>query len=58
MADTLTHKLLRSHLAAGALEPGRDITVGVDQVLVEDATGTMTAMQFELLGRRLLAPVG
>src|SRR4029453_14029659 len=50
MADSLTHKLLRAHLAEGALEAGQDITVVVDQVLVEDATGTMTGMQFEQLG--------
>ena len=48
--ETLTHKLLRAHLSAGELVPGSDITVSVDQVLVEDATGTMTAMQFEMLG--------
>src|SRR4051812_34935853 len=52
MADTanLTHKLLRSRLVEGELVPGRDIRIGVDQILVEDATGTMTGMQFELLG--------
>ena len=50
MPDTLTAKLLGAHLAAGELVPGQDITVAVDQVLVEDATGTMMAMQFELLG--------
>ena len=35
---------------AGELVPGTDVTVAVDQVLIEDATGTMCAMQFELLG--------
>jgi aconitate hydratase len=48
--QSLTHKLLRSHLVEGDLRPGEDIRVDVDQVLVEDATGTMTGMQFELLG--------
>lgn len=47
---TLTAKLLRSHLLDGDLVAGQDIRVAVDQVLVEDATGTMTGMQFELLG--------
>jgi aconitate hydratase len=49
---SVTHKLLTAHLVdpATELEPGRDISVGVDQVLIEDATGTMTAMQFEMLG--------
>lgn len=46
----LTHKLLAEHLASGRLSPGSDITVRVDQVLIEDATGTMAAMQFEMLG--------
>jgi len=50
MPDTLTYKLLRAHLAAGDLNPGADITVIPDQILIEDATGTMTAMQFESLG--------
>src|SRR3954452_23418719 len=46
----LTQKLLRSHLVAGELVPGQDIRVDVDKILVEDATGTMAGMQFELLG--------
>lgn len=52
MADSanLTHKLLQSHLVYGDMVAGEDIRVAVDQVLVEDATGTMTGMQFELLG--------
>jgi aconitate hydratase len=46
----LTYKILRSHLADGDLVAGSDIRVRVDQVLVEDATGTMAGMQFEMLG--------
>ncbi len=49
MGENLTRKLLRAHLQAGELEPGADLTVAVDQVLIEDATGTMCAMQFEML---------
>jgi aconitate hydratase len=49
VADNLTNKILRSHLAYGTLAAGNDITVRVDQVLIEDATGTMSAMQFEML---------
>lgn len=48
--ESLTRKLLQEHLVRGRLEPGETVTLAVDQVLVEDATGTMTAMQFELLG--------
>jgi aconitate hydratase len=46
---TLTRKLLESHLRDGRLEPGADIVLEVDQVLLEDATGTMAGMQFEEL---------
>ena len=51
--ESLTHKLLRAHVVAGELVPGSDITVAVDQVLIEDATGTMCAMQFEMLAEGL-----
>jgi aconitate hydratase len=47
---TLTRKLLEAHLREGRLEPGEDIELDVDQVLLEDATGTMAGMQFEELG--------
>ncbi|WP_028280148.1 aconitate hydratase [Arthrobacter sp. H5] len=50
MGENLTRKLLGASLAMGELTPGSDITVRVDQVLIEDATGTMAAMQFEMLG--------
>jgi aconitate hydratase len=44
---TLTAKLLESH-AAGA--DADLLALSVDQVLIEDATGTMAALQFEPLG--------
>nr|WP_255506597.1 aconitate hydratase [Cryobacterium sp. BB736] len=51
VGDTLTRKTLRAHLVSGgALSAGLDCTVSVDQILIEDATGTMAAMQFEMLG--------
>lgn len=49
MSENLTSKILRAHLSTGNLNPGEDITVGVDQILLEDATGTTAAMQFEML---------
>jgi aconitate hydratase len=45
-----TQKLLGAHLAEGDLVPGEEIDLTVDQILVEDATGSMTALQFEALG--------
>jgi aconitate hydratase len=47
--QNLTHKLLGTHLLGGELVPGEEIDLGVDQVLIEDATGSMTALQFEAL---------
>jgi aconitate hydratase len=49
VTGTLVEKILRDHLRSGELSPGNDVTVAVDQVLIEDATGTMCAMQFEML---------
>jgi aconitate hydratase len=45
----LTQKLLGAHLAEGDLVPGQEIDLTVDQILIEDATGSMTALQFEAL---------
>ncbi len=47
---TLTAKLIDAHLVSGRREPGTELGLRVDQVLIEDATGTMTALQFEALG--------
>ncbi len=46
----LTHKIIRSHLVSGELTPGSEIGLRIDQTLTQDATGTMTWLQFEALG--------
>src|SRR5688572_864494 len=46
----LTQKLLGAHLTEGDLIPGEEIDLTVDQILIEDALGSMTALQFEALG--------
>ncbi|MGH2734934.1 MAG: aconitase family protein, partial [Actinomycetota bacterium] len=46
----LTHRLLSTHLLDGELVPGEELHLQPDQVLIEDATGSMTYMQFEALG--------
>jgi aconitate hydratase len=48
--QNLTQKLLSAHLADGDLVPGEEIDLTVDQILIEDATGSMIALQFEALG--------
>jgi aconitate hydratase len=49
MADNLTRQILREHLVDGELVAGRPISLRVDQTLLQDATGTMSLMQFEQL---------
>src|SRR5215210_4191706 len=48
--QNLVQKLFSGHLSAGELVPGKEIDLVVDQILIEDATGSMTALQFEELG--------
>lgn len=47
---SLTQRILLSHRMSGRVGSGSDLRIVVDQVLIEDATGTMSAMQFEMLG--------
>ncbi|MBN2795516.1 MAG: aconitate hydratase [Clostridia bacterium] len=49
MNDSLTYKILRSHLLEGELIPGADIRIKVDQTLTQDTTGTMAYLQLEAL---------
>src|ERR671933_2371471 len=53
--QNLTRRLLAGHLSAGDLVPGEEIDLAVDQILIEDATGSMTALQFEALGAERVA---
>ena len=47
MAQTLTQKIILDHLVG---ESEEEIELRVDEVLLEDATGTMACLQFEQLG--------
>lgn len=49
MADTLVAKLLQSHLTGRSPSSGEEVQLRVDQVLLEDYTGTMACLQFETL---------
>src|SRR6266536_3970504 len=46
----MTAKILEEHLVGGRLAPGREISLRIDQALLQDATGTMACMEFEALG--------
>ncbi len=50
MPDTLTHKLIGSHLVCGEMRPGSPIRIRVDQTLTQDATGTLVMLSLESLG--------
>ncbi|MEE8167415.1 MAG: aconitate hydratase [Candidatus Hydrothermarchaeales archaeon] len=45
----LTQKIIKEHLVEGELRPGEGIGIGIDQTLTQDATGTLTYLQFEAL---------
>jgi aconitate hydratase len=46
MKGTLTEKILKKHLASGRLIPGQEIAIKIDQTLTQDATGTMSYLEF------------
>lgn len=50
MGKTLCYKILEEHLLKGKLEKGSEIEIKIDQTLTQDATGTMTYLEFEALG--------
>ena len=49
MGQSLTQKILASHLVSGDLEQGNEIALHIDQTLTQDATGTMAYLQFEAM---------
>ena len=46
----LTQKIIQSHLTAGELTVGTEVSLRVDQGLLQDTTGTMGFLQLEELG--------
>ncbi|MDR1572436.1 MAG: aconitate hydratase [Clostridiales Family XIII bacterium] len=50
MGKNLTQKILESHMLAGALKPGAEATIRIDQTLTQDSTGTMVYLQLEAMG--------
>ena len=46
----LAQKIISNHLMEGKIEPGQEIGLKVDRVLMQDATGTMACLQFEAMG--------
>jgi len=50
MGKNLVQKIFSEHLVVGILEKDAPIQLQVDQVLTQDATGTMVYLQFEAIG--------
>ncbi|MEE9442048.1 MAG: aconitate hydratase [candidate division Zixibacteria bacterium] len=50
MGMNLAEKIISAHLVSGKMEAGEDIAIKIDQTLTQDATGTMSYLQFEALG--------
>src|SRR5829696_5460516 len=50
MAQNLVTKILGDHMVEGALDPGEEVGLRIDQTLLQDATGTMACLQFERMG--------
>ena len=48
--QTLTETVLSEHLTAGDLEPGEEVDVQIDQVLLQDLLGPLVWIEFEALG--------
>ena len=50
MGKNIVQKVVGEHLVSGEPAAGNDIVVKVDQVITQDATGTMAWLQFEAIG--------
>ena len=49
MGQNLVEKIVKAHLVSGSFEPGKVISLSVDQTLMTDVSGTMAALEFETL---------
>ncbi len=46
----IAQKLISSHIVSGNVEPaGKEVAISIDQTLTQDATGTMTYLEFEAM---------
>lgn len=50
MGKNIVEKIFKSHLAYGEIKAGSPVGLKIDQVYTQDATGTMTWLQFEAIG--------
>jgi len=50
MGQTVSEKLIESHLVQGEMRAGEEIGIRIDQTLTQDATGTLVMLELEALG--------
>jgi len=50
VAQTMTEKILATHVREGTLERGQEVGIRIDHCLTQDSTGTMAWLEFEALG--------
>ncbi len=50
MGQSITEKIIKSHLVDGEMVAGTEIGLRIDQTLTQDATGTMAYLEFEAMG--------
>ena len=56
MGQSLTRKLIDSHLVAGKAQAGEEIGLSVDQLLLTDTNGIQSWLQFEAMGFPRVVP--
>jgi aconitate hydratase len=49
MSENLTRKILKTHLVDGRLAVGEEIGIRVDEILIQDITGTAAVLHFEAM---------
>ena len=50
MGLTVAERIIEAHLVKGRMEPGSEIAIKIDHALIQDATGTMTMLEFLAMG--------
>ena len=54
--QNVSQKLISSHLISGEMTPGSEIGLKIDQVLLQDATGTLVMLELEAFNLNKLNP--
>ena len=49
MGENLTRKILKAHLADGRMAAGEEIGIKIDEILIQDITGTAAVLHFEAM---------